>query len=756
MQLLFRLIIFLSLLMLSLSANEKVSLLLQWKHQFQFAGFYVAKEKGFYKDVGLDVEIREYEYGINAIEKVLSSEVDFALGRSSLILKKLQGKPIVLLNAIYQSSPLALIALERPDLQFIKDFQNKKIMLTNDLESIAAISSMMRVNDIKEKSYTPIKQTFNLEDLLNGNTDLITGYISNEPYQLQQMGIPFKIFDPSDYGFHFYSDFLYTSLEYTQQHPQITEKFQQASLKGWEYAFSHIEESVSILMQKYNSQGRTREALLYEAKVLKDLAYKDGVQLGTIQDSRLKEIASIYRLLGMTQENNSVLNGLIYHPYSTREYIISLFSPKLFLIIAALILLTILLSLYKQHILKKQNSHLEQIVDEKTKELQNANKYLEERVKERTEELLIAMRAKSDFLANMSHEIRTPLNGIIGFVEILCKNEADNDKQKKLSIIRESSHSLLTIINDILDFSKIQSHKLITEKIPIEPAYLFEHIIALFSSKAKEEEISLTLNIDERLPKKMLGDSTRIKQIFSNLLSNAIKFSHENSTIEVNIKYLEQENKLFCEVIDSGKGIAQQHKEKIFQSFEQADSSVSRTHGGTGLGLSISKALVELMGGSIGVESTLGVGSRFYFTIQLFELTQELLEEEIPELNLETLTGHILIVEDNKTNQLLLGMLLEEHDLTYDIANDGLEALEAVKKENYSLILMDENMPNMSGKEATQLIKKMPDKKEIPIIAVTANALKGDKKIFLQSGMDDYIAKPIDADELARTLQKYL
>jgi len=756
MQLLFRLITFLSLLVLSLSANEKVSLQLQWKHQFQFAGFYVAKEKGFYKDVGLDVEIREYEYGMKTIEKVLSSEVDFALGRSSLILEKLHGKPIVLLNATFQSSPLALIALDRPDLKFIKDFQNKKIMLTNDLEGIAAISSMMRVNDIKEENYTSVKQTFNIEDLVNGKTDLITGYISNEPYQLKQKGLSFKIFNPSDYGFNFYSDFLYTSVEYTQKNPQITEKFQQASLKGWEYAFSHIEESIFILMQKYNSQNRTRDALLYEAKVLKDLAYKNSAKLGEIQDSRLKEIASIYRLLGMTHKENSALNGLIYHPYSTTEYILSLLSPKFFLIIGALILLIILLSLYKQYILKKQNTQLEQIVDEKTKELQNANEHLEERIKERTEELLIAMRAKSDFLANMSHEIRTPLNGIIGFVEILYKNEEDNTKQEKLNIIQESSHSLLSIINDILDFSKIQSHKLLTEKVPIEPAYIFEHIIALFSSKAKEEEINLTLNVEESLPKRTLGDSTRIKQVFSNLLSNAIKFSHKKSTIEVNIKYLEQENKLFCEVIDSGKGIAQEHIEKIFQSFEQADSSVSRTHGGTGLGLAISKALVELMGGTIGVESILGVGSRFYFTVQLFELTEDLIEEEILVLNLEPLTGHILIVEDNKTNQLLLGMLLEEHDLTYDIANDGLEALEAVKTENYSLILMDENMPNMSGKEATQIIKKMPDKKEIPIIAVTANALKGDKQVFLQSGMDDYISKPIDADELALTLQKYL
>ena len=756
MQLLFRIITLVSLLILSLNANEKVSLQLQWKHQFQFAGFYVAKEKGFYKDVGLDVEIREYEYGMKIIEKVLSSEVDFALGRSSLILEKLHGKPIVLLNATFQSSPLALIALERPDLRFIKDFQNKKIMLTNDLEGIAAISSMMRVNDIKEENYTSVKQTFNIEDLLNGNTDLITGYISNEPYQLEQKDIPFTIFNPSDYGFNFYSDFLYTSLEYTTKHPKITENFQKASLKGWEYAFSHIDESVSILMKKYNSQNRTREALLYEAEVLKSLAYKDGATLGEIKDNRLKEIASIYRLLGMTNKSNSALDELVYHPYSTTEYIIALFNPKLFLAIAALIIFIILLSFYKQYILKKQNSNLEKIVDEKTKELQNANEYLEERIKARTEELLIAMRAKSDFLANMSHEIRTPLNGIIGFVEILYKNENDNSKQEKLSIIKESSHSLLTIINDILDFSKIQSHKLLIEKIPIVPAYLFEHVVELFSTRAKEKGIKLTLNVEENLPKKSLGDSTRIKQIFSNLLSNAIKFSHTNSTIEINLKYLQKENKLFCEVIDSGKGIAEEHREKIFQSFEQADSSVSRTHGGTGLGLSISKALVELMGGDIGVESILGVGSRFYFTIQLFEIIEELIEEETPRCNLDTLSGHILIVEDNKTNQLLLGILLEEYNLTYDIANDGLEALEAVKLKDYSLILMDENMPNMSGKEATKIIKKMPDKSNIPIIAVTANSLKGDKELFLESGMDDYISKPIDADELTLTLQKYL
>ena len=346
----------------------------------------------------------------------------------------------------------------------------------------------------------------------------------------------------------------------------------------------------------------------------------------------------------------------------------------------------------------------------------------------------------------------------MGFIDMLYKNEENQKKQEKLALIKESSNTLLNIINDILDFSKIESNKMTIEKLPLELRPLFENMVALFFDKANEKNVSLKLSIDSNLPQSTLGDETRIKQVFSNLLSNAIKFSKENTEVLININYMAKTNKLFCEVIDEGIGIEADKIEKVFNCFEQANNSISRVHGGTGLGLSITKKLLELMNGEIGLESILGVGSRFYFTLELIQ-TQDVLKpknEEKELLDSYQLQAHILIVEDNKTNQILLGMLLDEHELSYDVANDGLEAIKAVQKTNYDLILMDENMPNMSGKKATKILRKSYTPQELPIIAVTANALKGDKEAFLECGMNDYLSKPIDTMELEQILYKYL
>jgi len=367
-----------------------------------------------------------------------------------------------------------------------------------------------------------------------------------------------------------------------------------------------------------------------------------------------------------------------------------------------------------------------------------------------------ANRAKSDFLANMSHEIRTPLNGIIGFVDILYKNESDTQKKDKLKIIEESSNSLLHIINDILDFSKIESGKFFVENIPFNVIDVFMLNVELFFAKAKEKDIEIKLFIDNNLPKRILGDSVRLKQVFSNLLSNAIKFSNTHTTITVNLKHIEDENLLLCEVIDNGIGIETKKLTHIFNPFEQADASTTRKYGGTGLGLSISSTLVKLMGGEIGTKSKIGVGSTFYFTLPLVVSQESEENEKIIDTESKQLKGNILIVEDNKTNQMLLSILLDELGLENEMVNDGIEAVEVVKNNHYDLILMDENMPFMNGSEATRLIKKMEDRKEIPIIAVTANALKGDKEKFIEAGMNDYLSKPIASEELKIILQKYL
>ncbi|MDF1875909.1 ABC transporter substrate-binding protein [Sulfurimonas sp. SAG-AH-194-I05] len=380
-------VLFFTLITLWAQAKDALSVQLLWKHQFEFAGFYIAKEKGFYQEEGLEVSLKEFDFSVNIVDDVLQGKSDIGIGRSSLILDILNGKEIILLNALYQSSPYVLISKQRKDLKNLQDFKNKKIMLSDDLESLAAISAMMKVNDIKREHYKEIQHSFNIESIIDDSTDLMTGYLSNEPFYLKEKNIEFTVFDPADYGFDFYADIIFTSKMYKENNKEKIEKFQRATLKGWDYAFSHIEETIQLILEKYNTQNKSSDAFIYEAKILKELAYANNNKLGSIDQLKIHEIANIYRLLGMTTQKNIFLENIIYKKYNYFEFLNNPLLQKVLLSVLAFILFISLLSLYKQYILRKENLNLEKIVYEKTKELQAANEDLEEKIKLRVEEL---------------------------------------------------------------------------------------------------------------------------------------------------------------------------------------------------------------------------------------------------------------------------------------------------------------------------------------------------------------------------------
>jgi len=365
-------------------------------------------------------------------------------------------------------------------------------------------------------------------------------------------------------------------------------------------------------------------------------------------------------------------------------------------------------------------------------------------------------RSKSEFLANMSHEIRTPLSAILGFVDLLKKENIGEKADKYVEIIDNSSKGLLKIIEDILDFSKIESGKLEIDKIDFDPKTEFETIIHLFLAKCKEKNITLSLILDKSLPKSIHSDPLRIKQVISNLLSNAIKFTDKGKKITISIDY--KDGLLNVSVKDEGKGIAKEKLSHIFESFSQEDSSTTRKYGGTGLGLTISYELVKILGGELKVKSAIGVGSEFYFSI-------EVSEGKIVKENKETIENitfknkKVLLAEDVKTNQMFMTIILEGLQFKVDVADDGIEAVEAFKKNHYDLILMDENMPNLNGREATRQILEIEAENNLPhtpIIALTANAIKGDRIRFLNAGMDEYLTKPIDQNHFIHLLQKIL
>lgn len=378
--------------------------------------------------------------------------------------------------------------------------------------------------------------------------------------------------------------------------------------------------------------------------------------------------------------------------------------------------------------------------------------------KQDAEELKRLGKAKEQFLANISHEIRTPINGIAGMASLLSQNQSLEERETYLSAIRSSAENLKVIINDLLDLSAIESGKLKFEKIPFNLTDLLPPLINSFTYQAREKKLGLDYFIDEKLNKILLGDPVRLNQILMNLISNAVKFTHSGS-IRVKCS-LERDQKAVCwvriEVIDTGVGIPAEKLNTIFESFSQADASVTRKYGGTGLGLTIVKQLVELQSGRITVTSQEHEGSTFIVLIPYAKAKNIARTSGIPKVNnvnAKVYALDVLLVEDNDINRLYAKSILKNWQCYIETAENGLVAIEKLKGNSFDVILMDVQMPVMDGYEATKAIRMMPAPlNEIPIIALTANATKVDIEKCLAAGMNDYLPKPFTPDDLYRKL----
>jgi signal transduction histidine kinase/DNA-binding response OmpR family regulator len=380
-------------------------------------------------------------------------------------------------------------------------------------------------------------------------------------------------------------------------------------------------------------------------------------------------------------------------------------------------------------------------------------------------EAIQATQVKSDFLNSMSHEIRTPLNGIIGMLTLLGNTELNSLQKSLLHTMDASSHVLLNLVNQILDLSKIEAGKIELSENNFELRGLVESTIAIVDLPAREKQLTLASQIHTQAHGYYLGDSFRVQQIILNLLHNVIKFS-DRGIITLKIEKVSDvgdESTLRFEIIDSGIGLDEAGVQKLFKAFSQVKTAHDSNHSGTGLGLAISKKLVELMHGKIGVESKKGIGSKFFFEIKLKNSkvvnTPELAVTQSNAKLADRIKGHVLVAEDNKVNQKVACHLLEILGCTVRTVETGVEVIEALRIEHFDIILMDGQMPAMDGYEATRRIRKGeagPENSKIPIMAVTANVVQGNMQNCYDAGMNDFIGKPIDFDDFACKVKKWI
>jgi len=715
-------------------AIYNVKLQLKWIHQYQFAGYYAALSKGYYSEEGLNVTIIEGSPEINPVEEVVNGNAEFGIGNSELIVYRSRGKKIKLLSAVFQHSPEVLITLKSSKIINPHQLKGKKVMVEKDING-TIIKSVIQSEGIDLSSVTFIDHTFDINDLIDKKVDAIHSYITNEPFQFASKGIEVNIFQPAAYGMDFYGDCIFADEAFVENNHFIADSFIRASAKGWTYALNNKDEMIDLIQKSYNP-SKTRDGLEFEYNHIRNLIYPDIIEIGHINVNRLEKIQDAYENLGYIVERVNI-SDFVYRQYEKNSN-----SNLLnYLIISGSTVLLFGFIVIMLYLYNRKLKH--EVICRKTAEDKAEN----------------ALRTRSDFLAAMSHEIRTPLNAIIGMTDLFFLTDNESEKFDYLITVKESSKHLLEIVNDILDFSKLEARKIELGRNNFNLKKLIDGTVEIFEFKLKEKKLTFIKDYDNEISEWVIGDSMRLKQVLINLISNAVKFTESGDiALSVHKKIINDDMFDFqFQIRDTGIGIPSDKIEEVFNQFFQVHANITRKYGGTGLGLSIVNTLIKLMGGDIKVESEEGKGSIFRFNIPLQKGSKK--EKKNKEDNLLAASTHfrVLLAEDNLINTKLAVIVLEKLGHVVTPVTNGFEVIEELKRNIFDLILMDIEMPDMDGFEATIRIRKGDageSNRDIPIVAMTAHATSDIKDKCMKIGMNDYISKPIDISDINPVILK--
>lgn len=752
-----------------ISAKQtSVTLQLKWDHEFQFAGYYAALEQGYYAKHGIDVTIKSRVTPegqlLNVFEEMKEGRADFIVSGPDLIIGIREGLQAKIIATISQMSPYVFVA-RKGEFGTPAEFASKRVNLTEPYWGPVELAAMVRNAGGKADSFSVSNMPPSLELLTHNQVDIVATYWESAAWQMKEMNQEFDIFRAVDYGVYLYGDTLLASEQIIKRDPKLVEAFTAASLEGWKYAFEHSDEVSQMIADKYVRVFDWYKDFAaynrFQAQHMKRIALYPTVALGHTSVDRWQKTVRYF------EEANVVPAGLmaedlIYRPDIANEEMVRRVTYVLVtaLGLAAMLMLATLF----------WNRSLRNRIATNTEALRALNNSLELKVAQRTKDLeaakeaaLLSAKSKTSFVTNVSHELRTPLNAIIGLSGLALRSPDPERQKDALSKVNASANSLLNIINDILDFSKIEAGKLEIESHP----FLWSEFIATLNDiclfSAQSQGIEFVLSGESEIPQGLMADASRLKQVLLNLIGNAIKFTHIGR-VSVEVRWhpahsKAESSRLEFVIQDTGIGVSPELADKLFEPFEQADSSIARRFGGTGLGLAISRSLVNRLGGEIELDRSYAGGARFKFWINATELKPEQLKilssSKLSHNTIPQFEGvKALIVEDQPLNREVIRGVLEECGIVCDDADSGLAGLEKLLGSRYDCVFLDIQMPGIDGFETLKRIRANPAFKKLMVIAMTAHAQEGYKEFCLEQGFTSYLAKPIDLHAVYALLER--